>query len=175
MKILIIGFLAFLGWSVLSSHLYVCGIKGLCDESATMQAPGTNNGDAIASPDSVKSSVPESGSFPGTLSVYFSFDKYEFSPDEMTKGYFDRSNAYLDQNTEARICITGYTDAIGSAEYNQLLGLHRAQTLQSYFMNKGMKPDKVIVESKGEKDPVGDNNSFAGRSSNRRVVITIKK
>jgi outer membrane protein OmpA-like peptidoglycan-associated protein len=175
MKILFIGFLAFVGWSLLSSHLYVCGIKGLCDESITMQAPGTNQGDAIAGRDSVKSSAPESGYFPGTLSVYFSFDKYEFSSDEMTKGYFDRSKAYLDQNSDASICITGYTDAIGSVEYNQLLGSRRAQSLQSYFINKGMKANNLIIESRGEKDPVGDNNSYAGRASNRRVVVTIKK
>jgi flagellar motor protein MotB len=37
-----------------------------------------------------------------------------------------------------------------------------------------MQADKVIIESRGEKEPVGDNNSSAGRASNRRTVITIK-
>ena len=37
MKILIIGFLVFSGWAALSTYIYVCKIKGLCDEPKTMQ------------------------------------------------------------------------------------------------------------------------------------------
>ena len=32
MRILFIGFLAFIAWSALSTYIYVCKIKGLCDE-----------------------------------------------------------------------------------------------------------------------------------------------
>jgi len=38
-----------------------------------------------------------------------------------------------------------------------------------------MLANKIIIESKGEKEPVGDNNTKAGRANNRRTVITIKK
>ena len=37
MKILIIGFLAFFGWSALSTHIYVCKIKGLCNEPVRLK------------------------------------------------------------------------------------------------------------------------------------------
>jgi OOP family OmpA-OmpF porin len=111
---------------------------------------------------------------PGELSIYFAFDKSGFDSDSITEKYFDVSNKYLDQNSQARINITGYTDAVGSDEYNQALGYRRAQSLQNYFKSKGMQADKVIIESRGEKEPVGDNNSSAGRASNRRAVITIK-
>lgn len=174
MKILIIGFLAFFGWSALSTHLYVCKIKGLCDEPMTMQTQVTDNKDIIAGNISGKPLAPEQATSPGELSIYFAFDKSGFDSDSITEKYFDVSNKYLDQNSQARINITGYTDAVGSDEYNQALGYRRAQSLQNYFKSKGMQADKVIIESRGEKEPVGDNNSSAGRASNRRTVITIK-
>lgn len=174
MKFLIIGFLAFFGWSALSTHLYVCKIKGLCDEPITSQTQVTNNKDIIAGSTSGNPSAPEQVASPGKLSIYFAFDKSGFDSDTMTEKYFDKSKAYIDQNSQASINITGYTDAIGSDEYNQALGYRRAQSLQNYFKSKGMQANKVIIESRGEKEPAGENYSSAGRASNRRVVITIK-
>lgn len=175
MKILIIGFLAFFGWSALSTHLYVCKIKGLCDEPMTMQTQVTDNKDIIAGNTSGKPLAPEQAASPGELSIYFAFDKSEFNSDSVTDKYFDKSNTYLDQNSQARLSITGYTDAIGSNEYNQALGYRRAQRLQNYFESKGIPANKVIIESKGEKEPAEDNNTSAGRANNRRTEITIKK
>jgi outer membrane protein OmpA-like peptidoglycan-associated protein len=171
MKILIIGFLAFFGWSALSTHLYVCKIKGLCDEPAVMQI---SNKAIVMGDTSEKPLVPDEATLPGTLSIYFAFDKSEFNSDSGTDKYFDRSNAYLNQNPQARLIITGHTDAIGSDDYNQALGYRRALNLQNYFENKGMHANKFIVESKGEKEPASDNNTSTGRANNRRAVITIK-
>ena len=174
MKILIIGFLAFLGWSALSTHLYVCKIKGLCDEQITTQTQVANNKDIIADSTLGKPLAPEQAESPGKLSIYFAFDKSGFDPDAMTEKYFDKSNIYMNQNSQARINIIGYTDAIGSDGYNLALGYRRAQSLQNYFRSKGMEANKVIIESRGEKEPAADNNSSAGRAGNRRAVITIK-
>ncbi|OFX26540.1 MAG: hypothetical protein A2041_13245 [Bacteroidetes bacterium GWA2_31_9b] len=44
MRILIIGFITFFAWSTLSTYTYVCKIKGLCDESVSMQIRETNKG-----------------------------------------------------------------------------------------------------------------------------------
>jgi outer membrane protein OmpA-like peptidoglycan-associated protein len=38
-----------------------------------------------------------------------------------------------------------------------------------------MLAKRIIIESKGEKEPADDNNTMAGRANNRRAVITIKK
>jgi outer membrane protein OmpA-like peptidoglycan-associated protein len=174
MKILIIGFLVFFGWSSLSTHLYVCKIKGLCNETITMQTEMAGNTPVIVGDTLKKSLVQEQAVIPENLVIYFAFDKSEFNSDAVTDKYFDKSNAYLDENSQARLSITGYTDAIGSDEYNQALGYRRAQCLQKYFEGKGIPADKVKIESRGEKEPAGDNNSSAGRASNRRTVITIK-
>jgi outer membrane protein OmpA-like peptidoglycan-associated protein len=175
MKILIIGFLAFAGWSVLSTYVYVCKIKGLCDVPVTMQM-GTINSKDIVKVDTIpKPLVKGQVIIPKNLIINFAFDKSEFNSNEETDKYFTESNAYLDQNLQARLSITGHTDATGSDKYNQALGYRRAQRMQQYFESKGILANKIIIESRGEKEPVDDNNTKTGRAKNRRTVITINK
>lgn len=175
MRILLIGFLVFFTWSAVSTHYYVCKIKNLCNDPVAVQIDAVNV-KAVRANDSlsvtmIKKEVP----FPGIMKVNFAFDKSEFNPDVATENYFDKSKAYLDQNNAARLSITGHTDAVGSDEYNQALGYRRAQSMQNYFEKKGMIKGKIIVESKGEKDPADDNNTISGRANNRRTVITINQ
>jgi len=171
MKILIIGFLALFGWSALSTHFYVCKIKRLCDESTTTQPIMVNNKDEIT----IDTLVPEQPLVPENLVIYFAFDKSEFKSDINTEKYYTESKAYLDQNLQSRLSITGYTDALGSDEYNLALGYRRAQSLQNYFERKGIPANKIIIDSKGEKQPADDNNTKEGRAKNRRSEITLKQ
>ncbi len=175
MKILIFGFIAFLGWGALSVHLYVCKIRGLCDEPASLPKELVIN-NAFIDGDTLSKALSSAPTMiPGTLSIFFDFDKSEFKPDDMTDRYIVESNAFLKQNTLSGLIITGHTDAIGTDEYNQSLGYRRAQSLQNYFEIKGMPANKIIIESKGEKEPADDNRTSAGRANNRRTVVTIKK
>jgi len=174
MKILIIGFLVLFSWSALSTYIYVCKIKGLCNEQDTIET-GVVNPDEIPAGDTLsKPLVSEQAVIPENLIIYFAFDKSEFASDAETDKYFDESDAYMDQNSQARLSITGHTDAIGYDGYNQALGYQRAQRVQHYFESKGMPANKIITESKGEKEPADANNTSAGRANNRRTVITIK-
>jgi outer membrane protein OmpA-like peptidoglycan-associated protein len=174
MKILIIGFFAFFIWTALSTHIYVCKIKGLCDEPIAMQNNAVSQRDVISVDSVSKPLVREQEVIPKDLIIHFEFDKFEFNSDAATEKYFVESNAYLDKNAQVRLSITGHTDAIGSDEYNQALGYRRAQSVQHYFESKGMPANKIIIESKGEKEPSDDNNTAAGRANNRRTAITIK-
>jgi outer membrane protein OmpA-like peptidoglycan-associated protein len=80
----------------------------------------------------------------------------------------------LDQNAQSRLNITGHTDARGTDQYNQDLGYRRAQSVQRYFESKGIPASKIVIESRGEKEPANDNNTDSGRANNRRTVLTIK-
>jgi len=175
MRILIIGFLAFLSWSALSTYIYVCKIEGLCNKPEIVQIESVNPADAIAGDTLDRPLVREQVMIPETLIIYFAFDKSEFNPDAAADNYFNESNMFLDQNSQAMLSITGHTDAIGSDEYNQALGYRRAQSMQHYFESKGMPANRITLESKGEKEPADDNNTTAGRANNRRSVITVKK
>jgi OOP family OmpA-OmpF porin len=170
MRILVMGFVVFCIWSAISTYIYVCKIKGLCYEPISMQSVAVSPVDTIAKPLAQEQAV-----IPEKLVIYFAFDKSEFNSDAATDKYFKESNSFLDQNSQARLSITGHTDAIGSNEYNQALGYRRAQSLQHYFESKGLSGNKIVLESKGEKDPADNNNTKTGRANNRRAVITIIK
>lgn len=174
MKILVIGFLILSGWSAFSTHVWVCYVKGLCNEPVTIQTDNSNL-KSPAEPDSLNKPVAlTKPALPGNLLIYFEFDKSEFRSDSLTDRYYVESKTYLDSNAQALISITGYTDSIGSDQYNQALGYRRAQTMQNYFIQKGLMTDKISIESKGEKDPAAENNTATGRANNRRTVIIIK-
>lgn len=173
MKILLLGFLVFSGWSAFSTYIYVCKVKGLCYESNTFEMKPASI-KAIAKPDTL-SLVKMPAVSPENMAIHYAFDKYEFNSDSKTDKYLEESQIFFNENTQARLNITGHTDAVGTDEYNQQLGLRRAQSIQSYFVSRGMPANKIQIESKGEKDPSDDNNTPAGRANNRRAILTIKK
>jgi outer membrane protein OmpA-like peptidoglycan-associated protein len=170
MRILIIGFFAFAIWSALSTYIYVCKIKGLCYEPMAMQTAAVKL-QVVKPADSKR----EQTVIPKDLIIYFAFDKSDLVLNEILDKYFVLSKEYLDQNALAKLSVTGHTDAIGSDEYNLALGYRRAQSLQYYFVRKGILASRIIVDSKGEKKPLSDNNTKSGRANNRRSEITIKK
>jgi outer membrane protein OmpA-like peptidoglycan-associated protein len=74
----------------------------------------------------------------------------------------------------AYIEVAGYTDSRGSKEYNQRLGLERAESVRRYLYEKYQIPlHKINVISYGVEDPVAPNNTRDGRAKNRRVVVRV--
>ncbi len=174
MKILIVGILAFITWSAFSIQYYVCDIKHLCTENDSEPMEAIYTKPVLVSDTLKNNQLQKMTEIPGVLTISFEYDKSEFNPDAASNDFVERSKSYTDQNGAAKINITGHADAKGSDDYNQALGLRRAQSLQKYFKQKGMGDEKMIVVSKGEKDPADDNNTIAGRANNRRTVVTIK-
>lgn len=105
--------------------------------------------------------------------ILFGFDRAELSKEAITQ--LDFFVQILSDNEEAKITITGYTDALGPEEYNQQLSLRRAQKVALYFYDKGIEKSRIISIGKGETDfiavnktPQGNDNPD-GRKYNRRV------
>ena len=172
MRILIIGIFSFIAWSTLSTYVYVCNVKGLCDEPVTAIISEVNN-DTIVN-ETIQEPLKQQAVVPKDLTIYFEFDNSEFSSSRIAEKYFEESNAYLNQNIQASLEITGHTDAIGTNIYNDTLGYRRAQSIQRYFKTKGMIGNKITILSKGESESADNNNTKDGRANNRRAVITIK-
>jgi len=75
-------------------------------------------------------------------------------------------------NLEVVIAI-GHTDSIGSDAYNQKLSVRRAESVKAYLVSKGVEPNRIYTEGKGEKQPVASNKTADGRAKNRRVEIEV--
>jgi outer membrane protein OmpA-like peptidoglycan-associated protein len=72
-------------------------------------------------------------------------------------------------NTEVR--IIGHADATGSDALNDQLSVQRAQATKNYLAMRGVDPSRIMVAGRGEREPVADNSTEAGRAKNRRVEI----
>ena len=82
-----------------------------------------------------------------------------------------RSLAPQLKEAKALTCV-GHTDAVGSPELNQALGLRRAQAVCAFVRKLGVKA-KVSSSSAGETRPRATNATETGRSLNRRVEIDV--
>jgi len=81
----------------------------------------------------------------------------------------------LKDDPNARVTIVGHTDSTGSDAVNNPLSIERAQSVRDYLAARGVSPARVEVAGRGEREPVADNNSDAGRAKNRRVEIFLRE
>jgi len=103
----------------------------------------------------------------------FKFGKANL-PDE-AKARLDEVVQQLKSNPNgAFIEVEGYTDSRGAKEYNQRLGLDRAESVKRYLYEAHQIPlHRISVISYGPDKPVAPNTTKEGRAKNRRVVIKV--
>ncbi len=81
----------------------------------------------------------------------------------------------LRDDPNARINIIGHTDSTGSEATNNPLSVDRAQSVRDYLVSRGVAGTRVETAGRGEREPVADNTSDAGRAKNRRVEIFLRE
>ena len=102
--------------------------------------------------------------------VYFDYDKFSIRPEHI--GYLDKVVQILNGHSDLRVKITGHTDSDGSNGYNIKLSKQRAQILIEYFTSKGIEKSRIVIDFRGENEPIGTNKSKEGKQLNRRVNFT---
>ena len=103
--------------------------------------------------------------------AFFDFDKSVLKAEGKAK-IDDLISKLGGINLEVIIAV-GHTDSIGSDAYNQKLSVARSEAVKTYIVSKGVDKNRVYTEGKGEKQPVADNKTSAGRAKNRRVEIEV--
>ena len=103
--------------------------------------------------------------------AFFDFDKAVLKAEGKAK-LDDLVGKVKGINLEVIIAV-GHTDSVGSDAYNQKLSVKRSDAVKAYLVSKGIEKNRVYTEGKGEKQPVADNKTSAGRSKNRRVEIEV--
>lgn len=105
--------------------------------------------------------------------VLFAFNKSDLTP--AARSELDALMAKLQNADVVSIKVVGHTDSVGSDAYNQGLSERRASSVAGYLLSQGLAPDKLTSEGRGEREPVADNDSDAGRAQNRRVELHINR
>jgi len=103
--------------------------------------------------------------------VLFAFNKYDLKPEAREK--LAKVSGILLAHPDLKIQVEGYTDNIGSDEYNQKLSEERAGAVRDYLVSQAVPQEDVTAQGFGKADPVADNSSSAGRAQNRRVELVV--
>jgi OmpA-OmpF porin, OOP family len=100
-------------------------------------------------------------------SIYFDYDQALIKSEY--EAYLKELIRMVKSHSDLRIEITGHTDADGSDAYNLALSKKRSEALLSFFAANGLAKDRVVIQYKGEKEPVDQSNTNEGKQRNRRV------
>ena len=112
----------------------------------------------------------------------FSFDKSELDNLNL-KGRDDLKNLVSDLKKIKEIksiYISGYTDHIGSSNYNLILSQKRADTIRNYLINEGVDKNLITAKGFGESDSIIECENKISRSElinclkpNRRIEVEV--
>jgi outer membrane protein OmpA-like peptidoglycan-associated protein len=103
--------------------------------------------------------------------VLFDFNKYTLKPEARER--LARISGIVLAYPDLKLEIDGYTDSIGSDEYNQTLSDKRSEAVREYLTSSGVPGNNVTSRGFGKADPVADNSTAAGRQLNRRVEMIV--
>ncbi len=104
--------------------------------------------------------------------IHFDFDSASIRAES-----HERLNALftgLKSVTASDITIVGHTSNEGSDEYNEQLSQRRAEVVVATLVARGINTARISAQGRGEKQPIADNTTGAGRSLNRRVEIVCR-
>ena len=108
----------------------------------------------------------------------FEFDSATLTDEGRTR--LDRVMSQLPDRTmmqNKRITITGFTDQLGPAGYNQKLSEQRAQAVHDYLVSKGMRDEAIDARGLGAANPLVNCEGQTGNAlisclaPNRRTEI----
>ena len=79
--------------------------------------------------------------------------------------------AQMKNVTWQSVVAVGFTDSVGSDDYNRALSARRAEGVRQYLLAQGLEPAMVRAQAQGEAEPVADNATAEGRAQNRRTEV----
>ncbi|WP_114238306.1 OmpA family protein [Dyella sp. C9] len=118
--------------------------------------------------------------------VNFKFDRPKKGEKDIAKSLAEPTKdslAILDQAVDTlqrypqvKVTVAGYTDSVGTAEYNQGLSERRAKIVYDYLIGHGISADRLIGPvGHGKNDPIDTNDTDAGRARNRRTELQVQQ
>lgn len=103
--------------------------------------------------------------------VLFDFNKYTLKPEAREK--LAKVSGILQAYPGLKMQVEGYTDNIGSEEYNQKLSEERAGAVRDYLVTEGVTDGNISSQGLGKTRPIADNATNSGRAQNRRVEMVV--
>ena len=103
--------------------------------------------------------------------VAFRFDSAELT--DLGKGQVYLAAQRLKEKPELTVLVEGHTDSVGTDDYNQKLGLRRAQSVMNELAAQGIDPNRMSAASLGENKPMINQENEWAHAVNRRVEFQV--
>ena len=104
--------------------------------------------------------------------VLFGFNKFNLSKTDQQS--LDEFAQQIGQQKHYIVQVQGYTDNVGTADYNSQLSRRRADAVIQYLAAKYNVPTyRIYIIGLGEDNPVAENKNSSGRAKNRRVDVQL--
>lgn len=103
--------------------------------------------------------------------VLFDFGQYTLRPGAREK--LTKISGVLLAHPGLKMQVEGYTDSVGSDEFNQSLSELRTDTVRDFLVQQGVSGSSITAKGFGKTRPVATNDTAAGRQRNRRVEIVV--
>lgn len=81
----------------------------------------------------------------------------------------NRLISLMKQCADLKVEVAGYTDSIGSADFNNGLSTRRAEAISALLARSGVEPARVHTAGYGASKPIASNATPSGRARNRRI------
>ena len=104
--------------------------------------------------------------------VYFDFDSSKLRADALDA--LATNVTWLKEHGELQVMIEGHCDEIGTPEYNQALGVRRAESVRATLAAAGVEPDRLATISYGKERPVCTEETDECHKLNRHVEFKVK-
>jgi outer membrane protein OmpA-like peptidoglycan-associated protein len=103
--------------------------------------------------------------------IFFETDSYGLKKESLAE--LERVVAFLRQNSDIVVEISGHTDNTGTPAHNQELSEKRAEVVLHFLAEHGIQEDRMRAVGYGDKVPVSSNDTEKGRAMNRRTELKI--
>ena len=137
--------------------------KQMADKKAAMEQATVGTGVAVTqtADNQLKLNIPSD--------ISFDTGRSDIKPN--LQPILDQFAQGLNNQPNTEIHITGHTDSTGSDSVNNPLSVSRAASARDYLASRGVDSRRIRIDGRGSYEPVGDNNTEAGRAKNRRIEI----
>jgi outer membrane protein OmpA-like peptidoglycan-associated protein len=105
--------------------------------------------------------------------IYFEFNEYGLTSKAF--GSIDKVIGHLKHNPNLSVEIKGYTDSVGTDQYNNMLSRKRAKMVLDYMNSRGVPTELMKAKAYGKDNPVADNGDPNQAWLNRRAEIIVRE
>ena len=106
-----------------------------------------------------------------TGAIAFDGNKADIAADSL--GLLDRVSAAIARCPDAAVEVGAHSDNEGTTARNRDKTQARAEAIVEFLVSAGIKRERLTAVGYGEANPVGDNNTEAGRAANQRIEFSV--